>query len=102
MAVPVCREPGAQSPRLWFPQMRCAICGERVCRWQPFNFDHAVPMSLGGKRGKKNKQFAHALCNSVKNNRHPFSLRTVEEREAVRLLVRPETYSRLQQVWAGR
>ncbi len=92
---------GSLSPRRWAPNLRCGICGEKIHRWQPFNVDHVVPMSLGGKRGKTNKVFAHLLCNSVKGNRHPFSLRTPSEREAVRALVSPVTYERLRRTWSG-
>ncbi len=95
------RPHGALSPRRWFPAMTCCICGERVRQWQPFSFDHIIPMAKGGPKGRRNKGFAHVLCNSVKGDRHPFSLRTPAEREAVRAWVRPETYARLLLVWAG-
>ncbi len=81
--------------------MMCGICCEFIRPWQPYNIDHEVPMSRGGRRGKINKQYAHQLCNSVKGDRYPFSLRTPEEREAVRALVQPATYCKLQRVWAG-
>lgn len=95
------RAHGALSPRRWYPGMTCSICGERIRQWQPFNFDHAVPISRGGRRGMANKFFAHCLCNAVKGDRYPFSLRTPAEREAVREWVTPRTWRRLVGVWAG-
>lgn len=96
------RKANAQSPRRWFPGMTCSICGEGIRQWQVFNFDHVVPMSAGGARGRRNKRYAHVLCNSIKADRHPFSLRTRVEREAVRARVKPATYARLLDVWAGK
>lgn len=81
--------------------MACSICGEPVRQWQQFNWDHGVPVSLGGKRGRSNKAYAHCLCNAVKGNRHPFSLRTAAERDAVRARVRPQTWQQLCLIWAG-
>jgi len=95
------RRQNAQSPRRWFPGMTCAICGEGIRQWQAFNHDHQLPMAKGGAKGRKNKQYTHVLCNSVKGDRYPFSLRTQAEREAVRNRVRPETYAKLQRIWAG-
>lgn len=95
------RTSGSLSVRRWHPGLVCCICGSTIWRWQAFNNDHVVPMSLGGKRGKANKEFAHQLCNSVKGNRHPFSMRTPAEREAVRHWVKAETYERLLRTWAG-
>lgn len=95
------RTMGALSPRMWYPGMSCIICGEKVRPWQAFNWDHVVPISKGGPRGKKNKAIAHLLCNSVKNDRHPFSLRTLNDREAVRPFVSTHTYERLLRIWAG-
>lgn len=83
----------------WYP-CACAICGDPVRPWQIFNWDHIVPMSRGGPRGRINKALAHQLCNAVKGNRHPFSLRTAAEREAVADLVSPRTYRKLQRLWA--
>jgi hypothetical protein len=98
---PAARQPGAQSPRRWAPGMRCSICGERIHRWQAFNFDHQVPIACGGARGKTNKKPAHLLCNAVKGRRHPFALRTPAQRAAARGIVAPRTYARLQRIWAG-
>lgn len=92
---------GALSPRLWFPGMTCSICGTAIRQWQQFNWDHDIPISRGGPRGRRNKRHAHLLCNSVKGNRHPFSLRAPADREAIRVWVKPSTYAKLQQVWAG-
>lgn len=92
---------GALSRRLWYPGMACSICGEPIRPWQLFNRDHVIPMSAGGRKGRENKAYAHVLCNSVKGDRHPFSLRTPAEREAVRALVKPATYERLLRTWAG-
>ncbi len=91
----------AQNPRRWFPGMACSICGEYIRLWQPFNFDHHVPLAKGGAKGRKNKRFTHVLCNTIKGDRHPFSLRTPAEREAIRPFVRPEVYAKLLRVWAG-
>lgn len=95
------REVGALSYRRWFPGMTCGICGELIRIWQSFNQDHIVPMSRGGKRGKVNKVYAHCLCNAVKGDRYPFSLRTLADREAVWDLVSERTYDKLMRVWAG-
>ena len=92
---------GSLSARRWRPGLTCSICGELIRRWQAFNHDHVVPMSLGGRKGKANKQLTHLLCNSVKGDRYPFSMRTPTERAAVRRWVKPETYQRLLRVWAG-
>lgn len=81
--------------------MVCNICGERIRQWQAWSFDHEVPISRGGRRGKINKKPAHLLCNSVKGDAWPFSLRTPVEREAIRGVVHPRTYDRLVQVWSG-
>ncbi len=95
-------DPSGLPLRRWHPGMACGICGELIRSWQPFNHDHVVPMSKGGPRGRRNKTFAHLLCNCVKGDRHPFSLRTAADREAARTLVTARTYARLQQIWAGR
>lgn len=95
------RKQNALSPRRWHPTLACWICGELIRQWQPFNWDHMVPMSKGGRRGRANKTYTHVLCNTVKGDRHPFFLRTVEERAAARALIRPVVYERLLRVWAG-
>ncbi len=95
------RKQNALSPRRWHPALTCWICAELIRQWQPFNFDHMVPMSKGGRRGRANKAYTHVLCNSVKGDQHPFFLRTAAEREAVRARVRPDVYRRLERVWAG-
>lgn len=86
----------------WIPGARCSICGARIWHWQAFNWDHEKPMSLGGARGRRNKALAHVLCNSVKQSRHPFSMKTPEEREAARKLIKPATYEKLQALWVER
>jgi len=91
----------AQDPRHWFEGMSCSICGTTVWPWQEFNYDHGQPVSRGGRRGRINKAFAHVLCNSVKADRFPFSLRTAADREAVRRFITPRTFRRLQRIWAG-
>ena len=91
----------AQHPSRWFLGMTCAICGTPITPWQDFNRDHHIPLSRGGRRGRINKVWAHCLCNSVKGNRHPFSLRTPADREAIRPHVNPRTYRRLERIWAG-
>lgn len=95
------RHPGAASPRRWAPGLSCSICGTPIHRWQRFNWDHVIPMSRGGKRGRSNKAHAHLLCNSVKNDRYPFSLKTDDERARIRAHLRPETWARLLTIWAG-
>lgn len=69
--------------------------------WQRFNWDHEIPVSKGGRRGRLNRRIAHCLCNSVKGDRYPFSLRTKAEREAFKAHVLPRTYRRLQRIWNG-
>lgn len=91
----------ALSPRRWVPGNFCSICGTYIFSVQSFNWDHEIPMSRGGRRGRPNKRFAHLLCNSVKGDRFPFSLRTPAEREAARAFVRPQTYRKLQKIWKG-
>lgn len=98
---PVQRHSNAQHPRRWHPLLDCSICGELIRRWQPFNFDHEIPMARGGRRGKVNKRPAHQLCNAVKGDRYPFSLRTSQDRLAVQARVTVRTYRRLQAVWRG-
>lgn len=92
---------GALSPRYWSENLVCCICGSRILRSHPFNRDHIIPMAKGGPRGKVNKAFAHLLCNSVKGDRFPFSLRTPEEREAVRAWVTARTYNKLLWLWGS-
>lgn len=87
--------------RHWKPNLPCSICGTVIEQWQWFNWDHIVPMSLGGRRGRSNKALAHRLCNSVKGNRFPFSLKTPEEREAARRLVSARVWTYLERVWSG-
>ncbi len=88
-------------PRHWQPGAVCPICGEAIRMWQQYNWDHQVPMSQGGARGRRNKYLAHLLCNSVKGNSYPFSLRTAADRDAVRARVKPALYARLERVWRG-
>jgi hypothetical protein len=88
-------------PRYWRPGAVCPICGEPIRMWQQYNWDHQVPMSQGGARGRKNKYLAHMLCNSVKGNTYPFSLRTPADRAALRARVKPALYARLERVWRG-
>lgn len=95
------KDRNATSRRRWVAGSCCQICGERIFFYQRFNWDHIVPMSLGGARGRSNKALSHVLCNSVKGSRHPFSLRTKQEREQIRHVVRDETWLALCRVWAG-
>lgn len=95
------RQAGSLDPRTWKPGMVCSICGEFIRRHQGFNLDHEIPISRGGRRGKINKRIVHVICNAVKGSRYPFSLRTAEERAAVRSLVQDKTFRRLAMVWAG-
>lgn len=95
------RKNGVQSPRRWYPGMACAICGEAIRRWQEFNHDHQVPLSKGGAKGRKNKTFTHVVCNTVKGCKHPFSLKTPAEREAIREQVKPQTWAKLVVAWNG-
>lgn len=91
----------AASLRRWSPGICCQICGEKIFSYQRFNTDHTIPMSLGGRPGKANKALAHVLCNLVKGDRYPFSLRTAQEREEIRRLVREKTWQALCRIWAG-
>lgn len=92
---------GAQKLKRWYPGALCSICGEHIHVWQRFNFDHIVPVSRGGKRGKVNKALAHCLCNAVKGAQYPFSMRTPAERDAVRAQVTTRTWRRLNRIWRG-
>lgn len=94
-------EHGSLDHRHWYAGITCSICGTLIEPWQHFNWDHDVPLAAGGKRGRANKRFAHCICNSVKGDQYPFSMRTAEEREAVRAWVRPVTWDRLQRTWNG-
>jgi len=94
MAVPL-------NKRHWQPGTLCMICGEKILPYQAFNWDHLIPMSRGGERGKSNKFLAHAICNAVKGNRWPFFLRTNSERQAVRKRVTPKTWAALMRAWLG-
>lgn len=97
-----CRyEHGSLDSSHWYAGLTCSICGTPIEPWQMMSFDHEVPLARGGGRGRANKKIAHCLCNSVKGDRYPFSLRTPEEREAVRAWVRPVTWERLQRTWRG-
>lgn len=89
------------SVRQWYPGATCHICGTPIHSWQKFNWDHVEPMSRGGARGRKNKKLTHMLCNSVKGDSFPFSLRTTADRYTVSQRVSPATYARLQAVWRG-
>ncbi len=93
-------ETSVRAKRRWRPHLLCRICGCTIHMWQRFNFDHRVPLSKGG-RGRVNKHLAHSLCNAVKGNRHPFSLRTETDRARLRPFVRTETWDALCRIWAG-
>lgn len=95
-------EDTALDASLWVDGMTCHICGADILQHHPFNYDHVVPMALGGAKGKANKTFTHVLCNMVKGSAYPFFMRTPAERERVRRLVKPSTYARLQLLWIGR
>lgn len=99
--VPFLRNPQAVTPRRWYPGMTCSICGAEIRSYQRFNRDHTIPRAAGGPAGRKNKAPAHVLCNLVKGSRHPFSMRTADEREQVRVRVTPDTWRRLLRIWAG-
>lgn len=94
--------PHALPLKFWIPGVCCSICGERIEQFQAFNWDHELPMSLGGPRGRRNKALAHVLCNSVKQSRHPFSMKTAEEREFIRHYIKKATYAKLVELWSGR
>lgn len=95
------RKMNALSPARWYPGMHCWICWSPITREQRFNFDHKIPMSQGGARGRRNKAYTHVLCNTVKGDRYPFFLRTPAERDAVRQSIRPDLFERLQRLWSG-
>lgn len=92
---------GGLGPEHWRYGMCCCICGSAIQPWQRFNWDHQVPMAKGGRRGRANKDYAHVVCNSVKGDRWPFSLRTEQDRDAVRAWVKPRVWRRLQRIWNG-
>ncbi len=87
--------------RRWKPGSFCIICGEKIYSYQRFNWDHLIPMSRGGARGRSNKFLAHVICNAVKGDRYPFWLRSPEERAEVRRRVHPNTWEELQRAWRG-
>jgi hypothetical protein len=95
------RDGSASNPRHWKPGSLCIICGEKIFPYQRFNFDHLIPMSRGGPRGRSNKYLSHLICNMVKGDRWPFWLRTNSERLAVRKHVKPKTWEALQRAWKG-
>lgn len=90
----------ALSPRLWRPGLFCSICGTAIAWGQNFSWDHDPPVSKGG-RGRRHRRLSHTICNSVKGCQSPFSLRTEEEREAIRAQVTPRTYGKLVRTWRG-
>lgn len=94
-------ETSPRAKRRWKRGLCCRICGCTIHMWQRFNFDHSVPVSRGGRRGRINKHLAHSLCNAVKGNRHPFSLKRPEEREQIRPYLREQTWLALCRIWAG-
>lgn len=94
-------ETSVRAKRRWHPSVACRICGESIHLWQRFNFDHFVPVSKGGRKGRINKHLAHSLCNAVKGNRHPFSLKTTAEREQIRPYLREQTWLALCRIWDG-
>lgn len=89
------------STRRWHPGSVCSICGEKIYCYQPFNYDHKVPVSKNGKRGRANKFLAHCICNVVKGNQHPFELRTKDQRQAIKKQVSAATWVKLQRAWQG-
>lgn len=91
----------AQPRQSWRDGMFCHICGTAITRVQPWNLDHVQPLARGGRKGKINKAPAHVLCNSVKGDKHPFSLRTEADRDAVREWLKPSTYRKLLRVLSG-
>lgn len=91
----------ATSRRHWKPGSICVICGEKIYSFQQFNWDHLIPMSRGGQRGRNNKYRTHVICNAVKGNKWPFWLRTENEREQVRRKVREKTWLALCAAWEG-
>src|SRR3954471_3388529 len=91
----------AQPNRRWQPGAVCSICGETIYSYQRFNFDHEVPMFKGGGRGRANKRLAHCICNAVKADRYPFSMRTMQERALVRSMVSESIWALLLRAWRG-
>lgn len=84
----------------WREGLDCSICGSPITALQSCNWDHDPPRSRGG-RGRRDRNLAHCLCNAVKGDQHPFSLRTPEQRAAIATRVTARTYRRLQRIWAG-
>lgn len=91
----------SRGKKLWKSGAVCIICGERIHLFQQFNYDHLIPVSRGGQRGRENKYLAHVICNSVKGNQWPFWLRSRAEREKTRTVVRHQTWLALCRAWAG-
>lgn len=81
--------------------MLCTICGESIRQWQRWSWDHVIPMSRGGRRGKSNKAPAHVLCNCIKGDRYPFAMKTTAERQYIKSRVSPQTWARLCMIWSG-
>lgn len=79
----------------------CDICWESIYPWQDINWDHVIPMAQGGARGGKNKRLTHSICNTVKGSRLNFTLRTVEERDALHDVVKTSTWVKLLRAWSG-
>lgn len=79
----------------------CFLCWEAIYPWQDYNWDHVVPMSRGGARGKRNQRLTHTICNSVKGNEVDFFLRTEQQRQLVLDRCTERIRVRLQRAWNG-
>lgn len=91
----------ARDKRHWKPGVVCIICGEKIYHFQRFNYDHLIPMSRGGARGRSNKYLAHVVCNMVKGSQWPFWLRNNDERMKVRSQVSLAVWAALCRAWRG-
>lgn len=48
---------------------KCGICNKKIDPAAPFDIDHVIPLSLGGKHSYANVQISHPVCNRRKGNR---------------------------------
>lgn len=52
-------------------QARCPLCGERLGALDNLDWDHIVPLGLGGADAPENMQAAHRQCHRVKTSGNP-------------------------------
>lgn len=52
-------------------KLYCAICGQKIEKYQIITIDHWIPKSKGGSNDESNLKPAHDICNQIKGNTMP-------------------------------